>query len=232
MKKKSNPDAIILCGIVLLIAAIIMAVVGLQSPAELKNVSEITAAEMSDEYSYYFEELTVIDLYMTQTGGESGNGKYYLAAFEGEDERLYFLSIYAENKADIHDSLEEYASNPDLQIGDLILEGCFSTETVDSVEDLTLYYERGVIGYDSMFEDELDMEVVDLSLHLTYVCKDPADYDSEASHSSMLIVGAVFLVLGAVLLFFGIKSKKAQKAEAEARARFNENQPQDETENP
>lgn len=226
--KKNKPTDTIICGVVLLIAAIITAVIGMLPPPELKNANEMTAAEISDEYSYYIEDLTIIDFYMTQTGGDSGNGKYYIASFEDADDKLCLVSVYAKTSADIHDELEAYAADSDAAYGDLVLSGCFTTKEVSSIDDMSTHYDRFADSYGNDILKYMGRSAQDLNLHMEYVCADAADYEDEASNSFMLIVGAVFLVLGTVLLIFGLKAKKKLKEEEEARARFNANQPTDE----
>lgn len=226
--RKNNPTSLIICGVILLVVAIIMAIGGLQAPPELKNVKEISASEMNDDYSYQIEDLGIIDFYMTQTGGDSGNGKYYIAAFEDKDGQLCLVSMYAENKADIHDKLEAYDADNDAAYGDLVISGCFTTKKVASVDGMSTHYDRTAESYENDFMEYMNRSAKDLNLHLHYVCADAADYESEASNSFMLVIGVVFLALGALLLFFGVKTKKKLKAEEEARARFNANQPTDE----
>lgn len=228
-KRNGNPTGAIICGIVLLVAAIGILITTLQGPAELKNVSEIKASEMSTDYSYYFDELIIYDHYMTQSGGDSGNGKYYLATFYGEDDKLYVASLYAEDDEDMKDKLWDYAKDPETLYGDLIISGCFKTRKTSNIDKDGEFYEPSFAKFRKLILEELGQTAVDTQLHLDFVCEDAADYEEEAFQTPMLIVGGIFVLLGGVLLYFGLKAKKKQKAEAEARARFNANQPEEQT---
>ena len=226
-KRNANPTSAIVCGIIALIAAVVVAIMGLQSPPELKNVSEIKAAEMSDDYSYYFEDLIVFDHYMTITSDDSDNGKYYIVGFEGEDGKFYLASIFADKNSSMKNTLWNYASDPDTLIGDLSISGCFKTRKVSSIKDMGQFYDTTAATAIKLVRENWGKSAQDLQLHFDFVCEDPADYEEEASMSFLLIVAAVFVVLGGVMIFFGNKAKKKLKAEEEARARFNESQPQE-----
>ena len=226
-KRNGNPTAAIIGGIFLLVAAIFVSVVALKGPAELKKVSEIKASEMSTDYSYYFDELIIYDHYMTQSGGDSGNGKYYLVAFYGEDDRLYVASLYAEKDEDMKTKLWDYAKDPETQFGDLIVSGCFKTRKVTSIDKDEEFYSPSFATFKKLILENWGQTAVDTQLHLDFVCEDAADYESEASQMPLLIVAGIFVLLGGVLLYFGLKAKKKQKAEEEARARFNANQPEE-----
>lgn len=225
-KRKANPTSAIICGIIALIAALIVGIMGLQSPPELKNVEDITAADMSTDYSYEIEELFIIDHYMTISGdSKSGsNGKYYVAGFYGEDGKLYLTSLHADGDDDLQEELDDYINDADAKIGDLEISGCFKTRKVTAVDSDEEIYGPFISKVKSMFLGE-GISCVDTKLHLDYVCEDSADYEAEASMTYMLAVAAVFALIGGVLLFFGTKAKKKLKEEEEARARFNENQP-------
>lgn len=224
MKNKPYQGALV-GGVVLLIIALLITFISLQKPAELKYVSEIAPTEIDDDHSYYINELTIIDVYMTQTGGDSGNGKYYIASFEGKDRNTYMVSVYAKNNADIHDALEEYAKDSDSGYGDLVICGCFSAKKTTVDEDMDLYFSRSASSYADDFEEYLNIEATSLDLHLDYICGSPDNYEEEASNKDMLFVGIILAVLGGVLLYFGLRAKKKQQADDEARAQFNANQP-------
>ncbi len=198
-----------------LLIAVFLVYIGLQSPKELKNVDEITVSQMDAEYNYYIEELNVVDVYMTQTGGESGNGKYYIAALDGNDGKYYMLSLYAERGADIYDALEAYAKDSEAYYGDLAVAGCFQSKKI--TEDMALYYDRDAAGYIDSFKEYLDIEAAVLPLHLDYLCAAPADYEGEASERDMLYVGIVFAAISVVFLLVGFCAKRKAQLAAEER---------------
>lgn len=222
--KKAAAEALIVAGVFFLILAIVLGFFGLQKPVELKEVGEVSAAEMNADYAYHFDELTVIDYYMKQSGGNSGNGRYYIAAFT-EGDVYYLVSIYAENDMSMEGKLRRYADDDNATFGDLVISGCFSSKKVSSCsDDMIDFYDDAVSQYTKQFKTYLGAEAVDLQLHLTYVCEDPADYEDSASGIDALYIGIAFLVLGALILFFGIRMRKKAVAEIAAREAFNRNQ--------
>lgn len=225
--KKAIGEALIVLGVFLIVIAIVLSYFGLKKPAELKEVDEISPEEMSDDYAYHFDELTVLDYYMKQSGGESGNGRYYIASFY--DSGVYYLvSIYGENDDELRLKLKNYVDDDDAYVGDLVISGCFTAQKVSAVKNLDEFYDESAENYIDQYNEYMNMDAVDLQLHLTYVCEDAEDYEDAVSTSGALYGGIVFLLIGAVVLGLGIRQRKKGKEEIAAREAFNRNQPQDE----
>lgn len=220
--KKASGEALIVAGIFCLVLAIALSVLGLQKPAELKEVSKISPEEMSDDYAYHFDDLIVCNYYMKQSGAESGNGRYYIAAIY--DKGVYYLaSVYADNDETLRATLREYADDKTAEIGDLVLSGCFSAQKVSSVENLDEFYDETAEDHIALFADE-NLDAVDLQLHLTYVCEAAEDYEKTASSTDLLYLGIIFLVIGAPCVFFGIRMRKKGLAELAGLEEFRRSQ--------
>lgn len=224
--KKSLGEALIILGVFLIVMAIVLSYFGLKKPAELKEVAKISAEEMTDDYAYHFDELTVLDYYMKQSGGDSGNGRYYIASFY--DKGVYYLvSIYGENNDELRLKLKDYADDDEAYIGDLVISGCFTAKKVSAVDGLSEFYDDTAKNYVDLYAEYMNVDAVDLQLHLNYVCEDAADYDDAASTTEALYGGIAFLLIGALVVCLGIRQRKKAMAEIAAREAFNRNQPQE-----
>lgn len=213
--KKASGDGLIVAGVFCLILAIVLSCIGLQKPTELKEAGEISPEEMTDSYAYHFDELTVIDFYMKQSGAESGNGRYYIASFY--DSGVYYLvSVYADNDEELRAKLKEYADDDEAYAGDLVLSGCFSAKKVTDVDGMCEFYDKTARFYAGQYNEYMNVDAVDLRLHLDYVCEEAGDYEDAASDIDLFYCGIIFLVLGVACLFFGIRLRKKGLAEIAA----------------
>lgn len=211
-----NGSKLFWIGIVLAIFCVVMIIFGLTPPAELKDAETLTADEITSKYSYYFEDLQIMGEYASQSGGDDGNGSYYIAYFVDADGTCNMVSVYFDNNK----TWKATGRDHDYYDSNLSMSACFSTKKLSGLDDdLERYYENSARDLNINYLAYCGFDKIEtLDLHLKYVCDEKEDYEDAASNIVATYGGAVVLVISIILIVIGSKQKKREKEEA-ARAR-------------
>ena len=210
----NNGKKLFIMAIVLIICGIVVSVIGLLPPAELKVGNEIDLNNLDPNYAYHLEDMELFGEYASMSG-ENGAGSYYIGLIETANSDFYLFSVYVDNSKEWkREAREHNFTNINLSVP-----ACYSCVKVSVLDDdLERYYTDFT---DELIANSVGLNVVDTGLHLRYVCDEPADYDEAAPVKSyrdggifMLVIGAGFLLLGFFL------QKKARKAERKAQLQF------------
>ena len=206
----NNGKKLFIMAIVLIICGIVVSVIGLLPPAELKVGNEIDLNNLDPDYAYHLEDMELFGEYASMSG-DNGAGSYYIGLIETANSDFYLFSVYVDNSKEWkREAREHNFTNINLSVP-----ACYSCVKVSVLDDdLERYYTDFT---DELIANSVGLRVVDTGLHLRYVCDEPAEYEDAASNITMLYLGIVFAVLGIILFPVSAKVKK-KEAEAAARA--------------
>ena len=211
-----NSKKTLLYAVILLIAAVGCLVWALIPPPALVNTTDVPYTDMTDKNGYQIDELYVYWEYASSSGGDN-EGSYYLAYFADKDNELCTASLYFDH----NDTWKEAALAHDFSEEDLLMNGCFSAQSISSIDkDLGRYYDEAVEEFIASNEGYLSAEEIkDTRLHLKFVCDDEADYASQ-SKGHFYIIAAVLAVAGIIFLVLTkvLKKKEAEQAQRQAAA--------------
>lgn len=207
----TNGKKLFLAAIILIIIGIVMSVMGLLPPAELKDGADADLGNLDPSYAYYLEDMELFDEYATSRGGEGDNGSFYIGLIEASLDEYYLFSVYVDNDTEWKNEARDHNfTNINLSVP-----ACYRLKKVSSIdEDLERYYSDYT---EELIANSAGATVVDTGLHLRFVCNEMSEYEDAASNIEMTYIGAALAVLGIILIFVANKVK-AKEAEAAARA--------------
>lgn len=201
LKKKSKVLPVI--GILVGLALLVMGVLGFIGASDnyltAEDMAETHFADIRTTAEYYVKVL-VVDYMGTHTVNGEEKEDYYLGVFSDADETRFYCVVRAEKDSDFYRTLEDYATDESMMIGDLIAEGYYSFTNVSSVTGLEDSYKETVADYDDMIAEELG-HVTRSSYILDLIAADDAAYQAHLkSENSAVRVAAV--ICGAIGLLF------------------------------
>ena len=188
---------------------------GMDIPVEIRNASDLTAAELRSnaKYAVAFKNVIVCDEYAYTTEGDKTKSTEVALLVHLKDCDI-LISAREPNSGEFHDIVTAYINDDSQQIGDCVI------DFVGTVSGLGTKF---VEYLDSYYSTKLSM-INDLSLtvrhnELTYHAATPEAYAEKAqrSHKNNMIFGVILLGIGIALTALGI----GKRAEAERRAAAN-----------
>lgn len=207
----NNGKKLFLVSLLAIIVGVAFVVIGLLPPAELMDGAEADLGNLDSKYAYYLADMELFDEYATLRGSDGDTGSYYIGLVEADVDNYYLFSVYVDNDK----TWKTEARDHNFTNINLSVPACYSLKKIGTMdEDLKRYYEEYT---EELIANSAGVNVVDTGLHLRFVCNEQSDYEEAASNISMTYMGAVFAVVGIVLLFVS-KKVKAKEAEAAARA--------------
>ena len=195
----------ILLAIVFLLCGIVVIIAGLQPPPALVAGESLPYEEITDENSYYIQDLAVVWEYGSMTGTDD-SGSYYLAYFQDQKGDLCAVSLYFDNDKE----WKALSAAHNYEEADMYMSGCFRTKKIFNVDaDMKLYYEECLADFRTINEEYLDdISILDTSLHFKFLCNDREDYESAAAAPfPQFLFGGLMILLGVAFIYIFIKSK-------------------------
>lgn len=213
-KKAGNPIVLMILGVLFAVfgaVVLIMDVFG--GSGNAVDASTIAGSDMKSSDDYYIEELVVIDGYAERTG-DGKNQMYYGVMFQDANDNVIVVSLSATEGSDVYEDLEDYMVSSTTGVGDLVLSGYFKCDKLGSDStSLKKYYKEFQSQYGSFLTSNYG-HITYLDMDLTYIGETAEDYASHVKSNKLMgcIMGAAFVVLGAVMILLYLNAKKKAKA--------------------
>ena len=213
--KKSAPKTptLILISVVFLIIAVVFATLGITQLGEKPVVDAATVkySDFSTENEYSFSNLVLIDAYAEFWEDDEINivGYNYVVLFADSTGEPCYASLEVPNSSDISKTCLDYIKDEKLEVGDVLLSGCFSCYDLDKQdEDATKLFSELYSEYNA------ELAGVKTNLHFKYDGANAEEFaeNRKVEATIFIIAGAIFFIVSAVIITLIVVSfKKAKK---------------------
>ena len=213
--KSSAPKTptLILISVVFLIIAVVFATLGITQLGEKPVVDAATVkySDFSTENEYSFSNLVLVDVYAEFWEDDEDNivGYNYVVLFADSTGELCYASLEVPNSSDISKTCLDYIKDEKLEVGDVLLSGCFSCYDLDKQdEDATKLFSELYSEYNA------ELAGVKTNLHFKYDGANAEEFaeNRKVEATIFIIAGAIFFIVSAVIITLIVVSfKKAKK---------------------
>ncbi|MBR3965244.1 MAG: hypothetical protein IKJ80_07535 [Clostridia bacterium] len=212
-KSTSKTPALIMISVMFLIFAVVFGALGIMRLGEKPVVDAATVkySDFSTENEYSFSNLVLIDVYAEFWEDDEDNivGYNYLVLFADSTGELCYASLEVPNSSDISKTCLDYIKDEKLEVGDVILSGCFSCYDLDKQDD-----DATKLFSELYSEYNAELAGVKTNLHFKYDAANAEEFaeNRKTEATVFIIAGAVFLIISAVIITLLVVSfKKAKK---------------------
>ncbi len=156
----------------------------------IEDASEISYEEMESGEDYYFGELILVDVQEVVENLLDGNTiVYYLVRFTDKDGKVVYTTLRPDEYSDLAKICEEFTNDPEREVGDVVLSGCFCgyDNGLTVQKDLKDAYEE--------YADILPGEILDRTFFADRAETIDEYRQTEASRQMLLFIFAGVIIL-------------------------------------
>lgn len=199
---------LLVCGIVLLALGLLLALAARTfAEADLVDVSQVSADEISTLHNYEIDNMVVFESYASQSQDNAEDTQFLMVGYYDANGTLCLSSLAVADGSPLYAAVMNYLMDDSMSVGDYIVGGCFTTKELES-------------GAEDYFSDEVDYVQSQLDdgtgvpVEFVYTADSPAAFEKSVKSGAAPGVGAGLFIaeVGAALLVAAIvlysKAKK------------------------